>query len=60
VPDVLCCYEHHFVALEIKRPGGRLTPIQAAVIDQIRAAGGIAEIVTSVEDTALILAEMSK
>lgn len=36
-----------FLAVEVKRPGGKLTPDQAAFLDRIRAAGGLALVVRS-------------
>jgi hypothetical protein len=37
-----------FAAIEVKRPGGRLTPDQREFLDAVRAAGGIALCVDSV------------
>lgn len=43
VPDILCCIQHHFVALELKRPtGGKPTPVQIKNLYQIAKNGGIA------------------
>jgi hypothetical protein len=36
-----------FLAVEVKRPGGKLRPEQAAFLDRVRAAGGLALCVTS-------------
>lgn len=48
VPDIVGVWQGRFFALEIKRPGvGRLTALQRAAIESIRAAGGVAEVVTS-------------
>jgi hypothetical protein len=56
VPDIICCVTGSFVALEVKRPGvGRLTDLQALTIERIRDAGGVAEVVTSVEEAAAVL-----
>lgn len=56
VPDIVGCYRGRLVALEIKRPHvGRLSPLQALRIDQIRAAGGVAEVVTSPDEVSKIL-----
>jgi len=56
VPDIICCVNGAFVALEVKRPGlGRLTDLQALTIERIRESGGVAEVVTSVEDVAALL-----
>ena len=50
VPDIVCCYRGRFLGLEVKRPGGRLTPLQERTLARISAAGGIARRVESVED----------
>lgn len=56
VPDLVCCVDGLFVAMEVKRPGvGRLTDLQALTIERIRDAGGVAEVVTSVEEAAAVL-----
>ena len=41
--------------LEVKRPGGKPTPLQAHRIEQLRAAGAVAEVVTSWEEVMRIL-----
>jgi len=51
VPDLVGCLpDGKMFALEVKRPGERLTPIQAHIIEQIKAAGGVAGRVECVED----------
>jgi len=51
VPDIIGCYRGRFIALEVKRPGRKPTPLQAATIAAIRKEGqGIAEVVTSVDE----------
>lgn len=42
VPDLLCCVGGRFLAVEIKREGGRPTPLQLYTIDKIKNAGGVA------------------
>lgn len=56
-PDIIGCVRGRWIALEVKRPDGSygLTIPQAIRIKQIRAAGGIAEVVTSVSDVTDIL-----
>ena len=47
------CHPHpygRFFAIEVKRPGGRLTANQAAFLAAVRAHGGIAFVAESVED----------
>jgi hypothetical protein len=41
-----------FLAVEVKRPGGRLTPAQAAFLDCIRTSGGLAVVAHGVDDLA--------
>lgn len=50
VPDLVGTVEGLFIGLEVKMPDGTVSPIQARTIEMIRAAGGIAEVVTSVEE----------
>jgi Holliday junction resolvase len=52
VPDLLVCYNGHFVALEVKQPHTRdtVTRRQQHFLDAIEAAGGFGRVVTSVEE----------
>ena len=60
-PDILCCWpgvqysSGIFVGIEVKRVGGRLRPEQAACLDAIRKAGGLAFVARSVDDVAAAL-----
>jgi hypothetical protein len=47
--DLLCCAWGMFVAIEVKRPGGRASPAQSAFIQAIRGAGGHGFVAHSVE-----------
>lgn len=50
VPDLLVCYEGRFYGFEVKKPvGGVVSKLQLIEIDRIKAAGGIAAVVTSVQ-----------
>lgn len=40
VPDILCCVNGKFLAIEVKGDGGRPSPLQLHNIEQIEAAGG--------------------
>ena len=40
VPDLLIIYKSRVVFVELKAPGGKLTPLQAQRIREIKAAGG--------------------
>lgn len=55
LPDIIICYKGKFLALEVKRPGGKLTKLQEKTIKDIKAAGGKAYIVTSVEEVREIM-----
>lgn len=57
LPDILACTHGRLVALEAKRPGKKATPLQAATLAAIRRAGGIAAVVTSVDEVAEILGD---
>ena len=39
-PDVLCVQAGHLFAIEVKRPGAKLTRLQAAILDKLRDVGG--------------------
>jgi Holliday junction resolvase len=57
-PDIICCYQGRFVALEVKREkDGKYgaTSKQLHEIDRIRRAGGIAEVVSSVDEVAVLI-----
>ena len=50
VSDIIGIYNGRFLAIEIKKPGGALTPMQAAFIMKVNAHGGIGFMATSVND----------
>ena len=49
IPDIIACIDGRFYAFEVKQPGGRLSRLQEVTLGKIRAAGGSAFMVTSVE-----------
>jgi len=54
--DLLVCYRGRFLALEVKRDAKeKPTPDQAAFMAAVRAAGGIGDVVWSIEQVASIL-----
>ena len=57
VPDLLCCHKGRFYAFEVKRPGEKPTPIQSHELEEVETAGGIATVVTSVEDVQVLMEE---
>ena len=50
VPDIICCINGRFVAIEVKTAKGKVTELQQMCIDEIRAARGVAFVARSVED----------
>ena len=58
VADILGITEEgRFIALEVKRPGGRASADQSNYLSRIKAFGGIAAVVTSVEEVVKVLEE---
>ena len=55
LPDIVACVDGMFVGLEVKAPSGKLTLLQQATLERIRAAGGVAEKVTSVDEVQTII-----
>ncbi len=53
--DILACVAGRFIAAEVKRVGGKLTPDQRLFLDSVTAAGGIGIVVSSVEALAAAL-----
>jgi hypothetical protein len=60
IPDILCCYRGLFVGLEAKLPGGKPTPKQLRVLDEIAEAGGIAVVFTTVGQVASLLGKIDR
>jgi len=57
VPDLVGVYRGTMFALEVKRPGEHLSPIQIHIIQKIKTAGGVAGRVESKEDAIDLLEE---
>lgn len=55
LPDLSIVYRGIPVWVELKRPGGRLTKLQARTLQAIRAAGGVAEVAESAGELAELL-----
>lgn len=49
-PDIKICYKGKFIALEVKTDKGEVSELQRYYLERIRAAGGIGEVVRSVQD----------
>ena len=50
IPDIIACIDRRFFAFEVKTEVGKPTKLQEATIRKIRAAGGTALVVRSVEE----------
>lgn len=48
--DLIACVHGHFIALEVKRPGGKPTPPQLRFIEKVKRAGGYGTVVHSVQE----------
>ena len=55
IPDIIACVEGRFFAFEVKTESGKVTPLQAATIQKILTAGGMAAVVRSVDEVRAIL-----
>lgn len=55
-PDIFGSLGSRHVELEVKRPGEKLTKLQAAMLERWKAAGAIAGVVHSVEEAKQLLA----
>ena len=57
IPDILCCVNGKFVALELKSETGKLSELQKYNLDKIKESGGVALCVrpSDFEDVKLVL-----
>lgn len=58
ISDVIGCLRGRYIALEVKLPGEEPSPTQLWQIERTRRAGGIAEVVHSVEEALDVLARV--
>jgi hypothetical protein len=56
-PDITGCLSGRRFELEVKVPGGKLTPLQKVTLEQWKEAGAIVAVVHSVEEVKEILKE---
>ena len=56
IPDIIACIDGGFYAFEVKQPGGRLTRLQEVTLEKLSTAGGVAIMVTSVDEVKHALA----
>lgn len=47
--DIVACVRGRMVVIEVKRPGKKPTDMQEAFLQRVRDAGGVALVITSVE-----------
>ncbi len=59
VPDIICCLNGFFVAIECKRKGNKAKVLQEYKIEKIKAAGGIAFVADNVSQVILNLQNAS-
>ena len=58
MPDIIACYKGKFVAFEVKTETGKVSILQRVTIRRIQAAGGIAEVVRSVDDARAVIQKL--
>lgn len=60
IPDIVACINGKFVGIEVKRPGGKASPLQLINIENIIKNKGFAYIVYSFEEAKKIIDEALK
>lgn len=60
IPDIICCINGRFVALEVKNEKGRTTKLQDVTIKRIQDAGGYAAVVRSLDEVKTIVAAVKE
>ena len=58
IPDIIICYKGRFIALEVKTATGKTSVLQAITLRKIQQAGGIAEVVRSVDEVRAVIAKL--
>ncbi|WP_273483645.1 VRR-NUC domain-containing protein [Desulforamulus ruminis] len=56
-PDIMGSFQGRFLALEVKRPGGKPTKLQMEILKKWAAAGAIAGVVYSVDEVQKLIRE---
>lgn len=54
-PDIIGCTRGYFLALEVKRPGGKATELQKATLQAWQDAGGVVAVVISLNQAQIVL-----
>ena len=60
IPDILCCYKGQMIGFEVKGMGGVVSEMQKFQVSEIRKAGGVAEVVRSVDEVRHALDKLSR
>lgn len=60
IPDIIACIGGQFYAFEVKTDAGKTTALQDATIRKIKAAGGTATVIRSVDEVIQILNSTEK
>jgi hypothetical protein len=60
IPDLICCVNGHFVAIEIKRPDGKgkVSKLQEIEIDRIKRSNGIAVVMNNYDEFVKFISEI--
>lgn len=58
IPDIICCYRGRFIGFEVKTDVGEPTKLQLSAIRKIKAAGGNALVVRSVEEARAVIEDV--
>ena len=56
IPDIIACMDGMFYTFELKQSSGRLSRLQEVTLNKIVTAGGVAVMVTSVDEVKKALA----
>lgn len=55
LPDIICCYRGRFFAFETKMDKGKASKIQLFIHTKIRAAGGVVEVIRTLDEAIEII-----
>ena len=59
-PDIIACYRGRFLAIEVKRTGGKITKLQEYELLTWSYAGAVTAVVTSVEEVREIIKKLDR
>lgn len=60
IPDLLWVYRGRFIGSEVKQPGKKLRPTQRVVLHEIFEAGGVASVLETVGQAAILLTYLER